>query len=295
MNIKSLLFIFLMLPCLCIGQVKLVTIPSGRAIPKGGQNFPIGGYGQTLLHNGTNWTTFTNNNFGCELGYKTINIPAGATSAQVQALIDGVKKNLGGYTVDFIFADGTYNWSSTITFQDFFNGTVRIMGTTYNTGAANTNQGAKIYSSASPCIYLYKCQATVYVMGLYLQSTESSGYGSTIAVWSCAFGYVDYCAFNRTTKGGGSAGLSMQGSSLFGSYLNNYANISYGIYAQEMAICRSVADTFGSLPVACSICFQTYSGGIINYNSGTYNYTSAVLAYGAGGFIIRNSGGSVGS
>lgn len=59
---------------------------------------------------------------------KTVNIPAGSTSAQIQALIDAEDKNLNGYTLNFQFANGTYANLGTINICDFFGGKVNVLG-----------------------------------------------------------------------------------------------------------------------------------------------------------------------
>ena len=58
----------------------------------------------------------------------TVSIPAGSTKAQVQALIDGQPKNLGGYTLTFEFEDGTYTGS--YVFSGFYAGQLNVFAET---------------------------------------------------------------------------------------------------------------------------------------------------------------------
>ena len=286
----------IMISTCAFAQVNLVTIPSTNTIPLvGSRDFPSGSYGQTISHDGTSWTSPSSVYSGQELYSRTINIPAGSTVAQVQALIDGVKKNLGGNYISFVFADGTYSFNNYVMFADFYNGYVGIRGTTYTQNSPNTNQGAKITSSAVQAIYISKCQAAVYVSGLYIKSTDTSGNGICVFVTSCSFGYVQDCALVRDSKSSNTVGLYCAGSSQFGSAYNYYANQIFGIFAGEISFSRSYTDTFGTSPTACSYNFYCYSGGMINYSAGTYNFTMAVAGWGTGGFVIKPSGGSIGS
>lgn len=69
-------------------------------------------------------------------GNTTVNITAGSTAAQIQALINALPKNLNGYTLTFQFADGSYSLSSNLTFTGFFGGLLRVFGNSSDSTAA---------------------------------------------------------------------------------------------------------------------------------------------------------------
>jgi hypothetical protein len=71
---------------------------------------------------------------------KTVNLTSSMTAAQIQALIDAEPKNLGGFTLTFQFADGTYTINNEIAFVSFYNGTLVIQGNpTNNTLSSSKN------------------------------------------------------------------------------------------------------------------------------------------------------------
>lgn len=166
---------------------------------------------------------------------RVINITAGMTTAQIQALIDGIGKYIPyGVTVSLRFADGTYTSTSVIDVLGFYGeGVLSIDGNTSETTALHTSQAVHLdgTSFAGNVINISFCSCRVQVR--WMKITAQDGYKpiniSSISIASIQYNYLILTGKTSTN----SRHIMTYGSKGQISLLNNYINNGYyGVMAQ---------------------------------------------------------------
>jgi hypothetical protein len=101
----------------------------------------------------------------------TINLDWSMTLVEMQALIDAQPKNLNKNTLTFQFADGTYTFGTSLRFDNFHNGNLRVYGNpTENANSTHENQAvifdASALTSYSNILYFWYCNADILVANI---------------------------------------------------------------------------------------------------------------------------------
>jgi len=124
----------------------------------------------------------------------TVNLDASMTAAEIQALIDAQPKNLNGLNLTFAFADGTYTLDSILTFKDFGNGTLSILGNTgEDENTLHTNQAVYLNFTGVTSGLRLTNNAQTYIHNLKIQITDTDTKAclyarfTTIRVQGCYF------------------------------------------------------------------------------------------------------------
>lgn len=109
---------------------------------------------------------------------RTINISAGATAAEIQAVIDGLHKHIPNTaTVTIKFANGTYTPTSGLVIQGFYGGGIlRFDGDTTETTSVHNTQGVHIDGSSLAANVISCSFNTCRVMFRFLKVTAQDGY-----------------------------------------------------------------------------------------------------------------------
>lgn len=175
-----------------------------------------------------------------------VNITAGMTAAQIQALIDAQPKNLNGYNISFLFADATYTLTSQLLFNGFKGGTVFIKGNTGESGL-HTNQAVVLDGSASSLypIAIYNCDRVDISNIKVMIKTDAASWAGIIC-YQTRYLYVTGCYIlgNGTTYG---HGILLLGStaSIDTSYFSNTLN---GIWTSTSHVYSNGNDDTGTAP-----------------------------------------------
>ena len=223
---------------------------------------------------------------------RTVAFSSSFTTAQIQALIDVQPKNLGGKTLIFQFADGTYTLTSMLEFFGFSNGNIYIDGNSSNNTAAEA-KNVNI-SGASNAYVMSVNSNSAYVHIRYIKAIV----GSTT-------GYYPVILYTNTT-----------GTILNCSLTNNPASISAGTSNGIQAVDNGcikvnscyfnymerymVADVNGKIASLNNVqgnnsatAYYAYGGIIHIFNTGLTGNTTYVNTN--GGLTIRPSGATVGT
>lgn len=179
----------------------------------------------------------------------TINLDNSMTAAQIQALIDAQPKDLGGYTLTFQFADGTYNLDDKLTFRGFHSGnSVKIYGNTSDSSLSTTKAVSLDFSSYDGNgISINDCSARVYVYSLKITVNTNSTNRQAIVVdnSTCVRAYYDYLLGTSTTYG--YLFLSQMSGSVY-IYNTYFSNAYVGIFAATSKVSLNSNDDTGTAP-----------------------------------------------
>lgn len=249
----------------------------------------------------SDWTTF-NNKVAKLTANTTVNFNNTMTAVQIQALIDAQPKDLGGYTLTFQFADGTYTLSSALAFYNFSNGSVYIQGnrteTNYNSlhttqsvflDFTNNTTGLNIANLANGNFYVYNLKIRItdtasinainvsYCTNLFVYYCYLLGAAKTTqnrgATLTFSLGRVDTTYFENLYYGL----VASSGSNV---YANNNDDVNtaptYGYWAQGGIICKN---TSGLVPAGTTANeYYTVGGQIfpnLNPTLVTFNQSSS--------------------
>lgn len=136
----------------------------------------------------------------------TVNFTSGMSAATIQALIDAQPKNLGGYTLTFQFADGTYALSAGLYFKHFYSGALVVTGNTGSGSTLHTNQAVILgmTGASSNAITFDSVSCTTWFNNIRLNHDSNS--------WRCGVFVTDsfmvnvsacYIVGNTTVAGNG--------------------------------------------------------------------------------------------
>lgn len=225
----------------------------------------------------------------------TVNLTASMTTAQIQALIDAQPKNLGGRTLTFQFADGTYATTAALSFANFYSGTLALQGnmsepTTNHTNQAViidssgttlintieiqrcvaakvsiTNIATKVNTSVGPGagsfldigIYTNECPAFIQIMGCYSRGTSVT-YGYAFMFKHCSVIDIQECWLATVADGIAGFGTANIHSTLNQSVVGAYPN--YGERADASCIRRTTTQPQGLINATRTTNDGTYVG-----------------------------------
>jgi hypothetical protein len=170
----------------------------------------------------------------------TVNFDNSMTTAEMQALIDAVPKNLNGNFVTFQFADGTYTMTGTLYFRYFFSGGITIQGNTGDPSTLTTAQSVHLNAGSSSNHVIdtwFNNVGVVTVRNLKITVNSTGGYVGLYAVRSgCPQRFLyNYITGNGTSNGYGSI-IDAASAYLESNY---FSNINRAIETREGAIVSS--------------------------------------------------------
>jgi hypothetical protein len=138
----------------------------------------------------------------------TVNLNSGMSRTTIQGLIDEQPKNLGGYTLTFQFADGTYAFGTLaganrygINFYGFYGGRLNIYGNvSENAGALHTNQ-AVIISTTSTLgsaysVHVANCKVDCFINNIRVNATALDDTDRGIVIDNTSYAEVYGCYVN---------------------------------------------------------------------------------------------------
>ena len=164
----------------------------------------------------------------------TVDFTSTDTLAEMQAFIDAVPKNLGGYVAYFDFDDGTYNSSMTGTdmlFSEFFNGTIYIRG---NTGESelHTNQAVVLdFSAGDEGLLLNHNTCDVYISNLAINISDTAG-ADCIDIVACNYVYISGCYLYGDGKTGSNHSLYVRNNAYCRMSDTYVSNTHRGLFAK---------------------------------------------------------------
>lgn len=242
--------------------------------------------GGETISNWPNWKAFEPSDI-METKNRTITVSNTMTTAEIQSAIDGIKRNLGGRDISFVFNNGTYTLSQRLVFSGFYNGILLVYGEDGVTSSKSTSQNCYIDSSAVTNIqfYFFHCDAKIYFSNIKLKYTANNSYYGVKATGCkelCVYG----CYFTTTTTTGNAVGSDGN------SYLSIYGNyFTYGNSAVRSGggshVWIYTSTSTGSLP---SYAVVAMHGARIHVTgTGPTGSTANNSAYG-GGLIVTDAG-----
>lgn len=208
-----------------------------------------------------------------------INLDSSMTAAEIQALIDAQPMNLGGYTLTFQFADGTYTLNNTLYFKYFFSGEINIFGNIADNSLSNT-KNVNLVFGATHGIYLQNTRCTISVKYLAIQHSGSAG--KSAIRFNNAIG-DNYAHYNFIQGNSIAVGEGITAVECFlycdsNSFTSNYVAIYSYISFVNVSNCESVTVLPGYGLLASS-------GGVISKNGTTPTGTTANQLTSVGGVV----------
>lgn len=209
-------------------------------------------------------------------------------TATIQAQIDSVPRNLGGYTATFNFGAGEYT-NAFFNFSNFMNGNVNIGGVAVSNDIVHTNQSTifNCTTASTVCITANYLNANLMVhhIKFLLQTSDLERYG--IYPYNC-FGqvwlYSNYFLSDSTVNG-----RAIQLNQCPSSYIayNAYCNIRVAchVYLNSKALIRGCAVLGSTNPVYGTYC---HGGMAQKWDTNTTGSTEDTVI--AGGLIITSAG-----
>jgi len=203
----------------------------------------------------------------------TVNFSSSMDSTQIQALIDAQPKNLNGYILTFQFADGTYTFTSLVSFNNFYSGTVKIQGN-MSESLQHTNQAVIFNSNQNICMYVVGNTAIMEMYHIRLNSTVASVDGCCIYTAQCSSFTAFGCYFT---------GVDNTTSNYSGVWAEYFNNLTIA-YTYTSAFFYGLRVTNGCTVIAGQL---SETGTIPKYGIGSYSslvyrwggtYSSAVTA-----------------
>ena len=194
----------------------------------------------------------------------TVNFTTSDSAADIQSAIDAQPKNLNGHTLTFQFADGTYTLNEDITFDEFYGGTLQVLGNAANSSTSLTKAVILNFSTT----YYKKLSFNNIKAKLYFQFIRVQVYpGGSDGVanfLSCTDCEIKWCALVGTRSTGYGRGAEIDNSRAY--IYNTYASrVGTTLYAERGSWVNSAN-------------FRTDSSQVGNY--GTYIYSSVVFLSG---------------
>jgi hypothetical protein len=191
-----------------------------------------------------------------------VNFNSSMTSAAAQALIDAILVDLGGHTLTFQFADGTYSsMVDRLTFSGFMNGTVEIVGNMLEDKSdRHTNQSVILPVGLD--ISDIRCVTRIYNLSIIAE--DSMYYSCVTASGSSTPVYVSGCYFHASSKLNGNIGLFLLGVDASVSFCV-FSGTTYGIMSSDGAKIQCYEnDDYSTLPDYAI----TVGSGVIYYEGG---------------------------
>lgn len=162
---------------------------------------------------------------------KTVTFTSSYTATNIQDSINAQPRNLGGFTLTFQFADGTYTLSSALSFNYFYAGTLRIQGNSSESQSLHTTQAVILnFTNNTSGINLTNVSALYYVDFLKITVQTSAASNYAIYPFMCLSGWVRWCnlAGNSTANFGACIRIGSGFAVIYQTYV---ANTQYGIEA----------------------------------------------------------------
>lgn len=221
---------------------------------------------------------------------KTVSFSSSFTTAQIQALIDAQPKNLGGKSLTFKFADGTYNLSTGLYFTSFSNGSIYINGNSSNNTVAFAKNVTISGSGNSP---IFISTNSTYTEVNYLRlAVNTSAYAGSLTIENTN-AVVNYCSltnYPRSIVGGSGHGILAQGRAAIWIKTCYFNFLDAAIVSVYNSIINAQSNSQGS---NASIAYLAYGGIIQVQNTGLTGVTT--YSTGVGGLIVRPSGTTIGT
>ena len=148
---------------------------------------------------------------------RTVNFTSSMSAAEIQSLIDNLPRNLGGHTLIFQFADGTYSLNASLFFNGFYYGTIKILGNTGESGA-HTNQAVQLGTSTTlsdPFISVKWCTARVEIENIKADASLGSNTKDAIYVAGCSLITIIGCYTTSPAAINNTSGIWVDGTNAF--------------------------------------------------------------------------------
>lgn len=196
--------------------------------------------------------------------------------ATVQAAVNSLPKNLGGYTAAINIV-GDVGDTNDILVSSFYNGAISLYG------------GGGISSTVGVSISIVSCQSIVNVLFLNFSFGLSSGQ-SYISINDCYMVNINNCNLDGINAQGN--GISILGQSNVGVTVSTISNCNRAFNSQVNSGTRGVS---GIWVYTVSGTGNTLGAMLFSTIMTLYDYTlSATTAYGKIGGLVVNSDGTVG-
>ena len=178
---------------------------------------------------------------------KTIDLDNTMDADSIQTLIDNQPKNLGGNTLTFQAADGTYTTDTTIFFNDFYGGNLSVLGNDSESGL-HTNQAVTINCTGdgNGILSFNGCRATVTVKNIKLSSDVTT---NALHIATQSFINLNGLYLSSTLTTGARSGLLLE-NGITGQVASTYiTGFNRAISASNSSMIQSnTNDDTGTLP-----------------------------------------------
>jgi hypothetical protein len=209
-------------------------------------------------------------------------------ASNIQAVINGVPRNLNGYTATFNFTNGTWTLATQLTFSDFADGLLTIAGVNVMSGTNYTTQSTvlNIGTNNTYLMVVRRCRATVYIRDMKLRADSSANRRALLVDQGSGpvFVYENY--FLGTSTANGSAVQFANGS--FGyAYYNTFNKWARSVYCSTFSRMYVYANgTAGTTPLTGH---QVDCGAILQRGCARAIGATDHLV-GSGGLIVTSAG-----
>lgn len=129
----------------------------------------------------------------------TVDLDTSMTLTEIQAAIDAIPKNLGGYTLTIQFADGTYSIDSYVVIENFYNGTVDVYGNSSDNSSSASKSVTISMATSGLALFVFQCTAFVKIYYLAFENTIATSNKVLTLITACSYVNVAYCTFTGTS------------------------------------------------------------------------------------------------
>lgn len=175
----------------------------------------------------------------------TVNVDDSMSASEIQAAIDAVPRNLGGYTLTIQFADGTYTIDQGISVFGFYGGAVNAYGDASEGQNLHTDQSVTLDGSglSDNVLTLISNAAPVVVECLHIKGNSAANYRCLFATDTMPVAvFGSYLEGNGTGSGWGFQQIRVAASKLHTSYVSNVKD-GYHVHQASVGFANDVDDT----------------------------------------------------
>lgn len=154
---------------------------------------------------------------------RALNIISGMSAADVNSLLSGMEKDLGGCMLYIQFGSGTYELSEGIEITGFKNGTLVVQGIEDQSDPDNVNTVTTLgrgYADASPALYIHDNSCNVVVQNICLLNSYAGSQSPLLSMEDNLNQGINKVVFDASTAALSDSTYQASISSISGSVLN---------------------------------------------------------------------------
>jgi len=178
----------------------------------------------------------------------TVNFTSSMTATEIQALIDAQPKNLGGYALNYQFADGNYTLDSSLTFSYFHSGALYVNGKLTDSTLSTTKAVFLDFTGTTTGISIANVECAYTVQSFKIQVVSNPAVVGIFPQKNSGPGTLsnNYILGNGTASG---YAIYLQQSNIIHVYNNYISNINIAINTTIVRVYSANNDDTGTTPL----------------------------------------------